>query len=376
MTKTNQIAAVQPPKKLPPMMTQYYRIKKEYPDTLLLFRLGDFYETFEKDAIITSEVLGITLTKRNHGGADDTPLAGFPYHSIDKYAHKLVKAGYKVAVCEQMEDPKFVKSGNVVKRDVVEVISSGTGVGDNFLDEKSDNNILCICEYEGGVGLALSDVSTGNFSVSSGSAADVGQKISQFQPNEILISDREDSTLAAEIKRDFPEIPISQEKDYLFDLEAGKRIICEHFRAVSVNSLGLEDKNSAVIAAAVLLNYLKKLKKNDLSHISKIKIDSAKKYALLDAATIRNLELLKPIHTDETGGTLISVLDSTATASGSRLLKRLIVNRRANKKILGADRHKTLPLSFISICSILLLLANVNRQISIVLAIYMTYQLL
>ena len=315
-------------KKHPPMMAQYYRIKAEYPGTILLYRLGDFYETFEDDAIIVSKILGITLTKRNHGGEQDTPLAGFPHHAIDKYAHKLVKAGYRVAVCEQMEDPKLAKG--VVKRDVVEVISSGTGVGDNFLDEKSDNNILCIHELNGETGLALSDVSTGYFTVSAVSPSDVGQKISQFQPNEILLCGGENNPLVAVIKRDFPEIPLSFEQDYLFELDSCRRRICEHFAAVSVNSLGLEGKDSATVAAAVLLQYLKKLKKNDCSHISKINIDSTKKHALLDAATIRNLELLKPIHTDETGGTLVSVLDMTSTYLGSRLLKRIIVNPLAD----------------------------------------------
>lgn len=323
-------SSASPVKKLPPMMTQYYRIKAEYPNTVLLYRMGDFYETFEDDAIIASKILGITLTKRNHGGTDETPLAGFPYHAIDKYAHKLVKAGYRVAVCEQIENPKTAKG--VVKRDVIEVISSGTGVGDNFLDEKSDNNVLCVCEIGLGVeiGLALCDVSTGNFSVSVADISELGQKISQFQPNEILVSDKEENIIVKEIKKNYPEIPISFEQDYLFDIDSGKREVCEHFNAVSVNSLGLEDKDAAVIAASVLLQYLKKLKKNDLSHISKISIDTAEKYALLDAATIRNLELLKPIHTDETGGTLISVLDSTVTAVGSRLLKRWIVNPLAD----------------------------------------------
>ena len=295
---------------------------------MLLYRLGDFYETFEDDAKITSKVLGITLTKRNHGGEEETPLAGFPHHALDKYVHKLVKAGYKVAVCEQIEDPKAAKG--VVKRDVVEVISSGTGVGDNLLDERSDNNIVCAYEENGEVGFAVCDVSTGNFSVSFSELNEAEQKISQIVPNEILLSDSKDDVLFGIVKKNFPEIALSLEEERIFDFEFGQKAICEHFNAVSVNSLGLEGKKTAVIAAAALLQYIKKLKKNNCSHISKISIDSAKTHAYLDAATIRNLELIKPLHTDETGGTLVSVLDETSTVIGSRLLKRRIINPLAD----------------------------------------------
>jgi len=317
-------------KKEPPMMAQYYRIKAEYPNTVLLYRMGDFYETFEDDAKVAAKVLGLTLTKRNHGGKEDTPLAGFPYHAIDKYAHKLVKAGYRVAVCEQIEDPKTAKG--VVKRDVVEVISSGTGVDDSFLDEKTDNNIVCICEYENEIGYAVCDVSTGNFIVSVSQASEIPQKISQFQPNEILLSDDKDNRVLTLIKSAFPEVPVSFETQNLFSQKTCEEEICRHFGAVSINSIGLEQKIPAVISAAVLLQYVKRLKKNDCKHISSIKIDFCEKNAYLDAATIRNLELLKPIHTDETGGTLVSVLDNTSTAIGSRLLKRWIVNPLADRQ--------------------------------------------
>ncbi|MCL1946853.1 MAG: DNA mismatch repair protein MutS [Chitinivibrionia bacterium] len=319
-----------PAKKPPPMMTQYYRIKAEYPDTVLLYRMGDFYETFEEDAKITSRVLGLTLTKRNHGGENDTLLAGFPYHAIDKYLHKLVKAGYKAAVCEQVEESKDAKG--VVKREVVEVVSSGTGVGDGFLDEKSDSNIICICEEDDNAGFAVCDVSTGNFSAGILQKSEIDQRISQIQPNEILLSDNKAGALLGIIKKSFPDIPVSFEAEILFNFETGQKKVCEHFNAVSINSLGLEDKKSTVIAASVLLQYIKKLKKNDCAHISKINIDSAEKYAYIDAATIRNLELLKPIHTDETGGTLVSVLDCASTAIGSRLLKRWIVNPLADEQ--------------------------------------------
>jgi DNA mismatch repair protein MutS len=312
------------------MMAQYYKIKAEYPGAILLYRMGDFYETFEDDAKITAKVLGLTLTKRNHGGIEETPLAGFPYHAIDKYAHKLVKAGYRVAVCEQIEDPKAAKG--VVKRDVVEVISSGTGVDDSFLDEKLDNNIVCICEYEDKIGYAVCDVSTGNFTVSISDISEVTQKISQFQPNEILLSDDKNDRISALIKNVFPEIPISFEVQHLFSPKTSEEDICRHFGAVSINSMGLEQKTPAVISAAVLLQYVKRLKKNDCKHISSIKIDFCEKNAYLDAATIRNLELLKPIHTDETGGTLVSVLDETSTPFGSRLLKRWIVNPLADRQ--------------------------------------------
>jgi len=309
-------------------MAQYYGIKAQYPDTVLLYRMGDFYETFEEDAKIAARILGITLTKRNHGGEDETPLAGFPYHAIDKYVHKLVKAGFKVAVCEQIEDPKAAKG--VVKRDVTEVISSGTGVGDNLLDERSDNNVACVCIEDEAAGIAVCDVSTGNFSVSFSPLDGIERKISQIRPNEILLSDKKDCPIFALVKKNFPEIPVSLEEERLFNYDAGQKSVCEHFGAVSVNSLGLEDKKAAVTAAAALLQYIKKLKKNDCKHISKITLENVNTHAFLDAASIRNLELIKPLHTDETGGTLVSVLDNASTVIGSRLLKRWIVNPLAD----------------------------------------------
>jgi DNA mismatch repair protein MutS len=306
-----------------PLMRQYAEIKSRNPDAVLLYRMGDFYEMFDDDAKTASKVLGLTLTSRNHGGAENTPLAGFPFHALDRYAHKLVKAGYKIAVCEQTEDPKGAKG--LVKRDVVEVITAGTATEGSIIEEKANNFIVGACRINGLVGIAVCDLSTGQFEVEELSEEEIDRELVRINPSEIVTAAGEEEffrKLSADL---YQKAVISLYDDWKFSPDTAAGAIKEHFQVASLDGWGFEGRTAGVCAAGGLLLYLKEQKKNDLRHITAITRRSLSEYAELDPSTIRNLELLKPLHTDEVDGTLVSVLDKTSTAMGSRLLKRFIM---------------------------------------------------
>ncbi len=309
---------------LTPMMRQYTEIKSRNPDTVLLYRMGDFYELFFDDAKIASRVLGLTLTSRNHGGADATPLAGFPFHALERYANRLVKAGYKIAICEQTEDPKAAKG--IVKRDVVEIITAGTATEDNYIEEKSNNFILALCFAPQKTGVAICDLSTGLFQVEEIEPADIEHELARIDPSEVLLSDSPDTQIPLCLSDNYKQILISRAQSFNFTLQNASEIICSHFHIASTQALGLEAFTEGVCAAGALLGYLKDQKKNSLNHILSITPRSITQFAELDPSTIRNLELLKPIQTDDTGTTLINVLDRTGTAMGARLLKNWITH--------------------------------------------------
>ncbi len=314
---------------LTPMMRQYMEIKKQNPDTVLLYRMGDFYEMFYEDAKIASKVLGLTLTSRNHGGTDKTPLAGFPHHALDRYANRLVHAGHKIAICEQVEDPKTAKG--VVKRDVIEIITAGTATEDNFIDEKSNNFIVALTRQENMVGLALCDLSTGEFHLEELSADQLDKEITRIDPQEILVpDDPADSLLVDGIKKQFYTILVSRYDPWKFHLDNAGDTLREHFRVASLEGMGLERYTAGIGAAGALLSYLKEQKKNSLRHIVTLKPRRITGFAELDPASIRNLELLHPLQTGDSGGTLISVLDKTSTAMGARLLKKWITHPLKN----------------------------------------------
>jgi DNA mismatch repair protein MutS len=302
-----------------PLMRQYTAIKAQNPDTLLLYRMGDFYELFNEDAKIASKTLGLTLTSRNHGSAEDVPLAGFPYHALDRYANRLVKAGYKIAICEQTEDPKNAKG--LVKRDIIEVITAGTATEDSFIDEKSNNFIMCIEAGKNCAGIGICDLSTGLFQIEEIPVADLIEEITRIDPAEILVSNAPDNQILTILNQNYTQSVLSKFDSWKFSVENSSQAIKSHFAVASLQGLGLESYESGICAAGALLQYLKEQKKNDLRHITSIIPRALSQYADLDPSTIRNLELLKPMHTDDEGGTLISVLDKTSTAMGARLLK-------------------------------------------------------
>ncbi|MGM0461053.1 MAG: DNA mismatch repair protein MutS [Fibrobacterota bacterium] len=318
-----------PEKKVTPMMNQYNRIKAENPGVMLLFRLGDFYEMFGEDAKIAANILGITLTKRNHGGGTDTPLAGFPHHALDRYAHKLVRAGYRIAVCEQTEDPKTAKG--VVKRDVVEIVSAGTGMDDAYIEERSNNYILSLFPRKKKIAYALCDISTGEFYSDEIPADSLEEEITRVNPSEIVYPQNFAETQEyTQLAQTYPRVAYTPVDMARCTKKEAERILTGHFSVQSIESLGFEDRELSLIASAMLLGYLRDMKKSPLRHIVSIELGGTKNRAQLDSATIRNLEIIRPLHSDESGGTLISVLDKTVTVLGSRMLKRWLVRPLLN----------------------------------------------
>jgi len=310
------------------MMRQYMDIKTQNPDTILLYRMGDFYEMFFDDAKVASQVLGLTLTSRNHGGTDRTPLAGFPHHALERYANRLVHAGHKIAICEQLEDPKTAKG--VVKRDVIEVITAGTATEECFIQEKSNNFIVSVILADKTAALSICDLSTGEFSVQETDAGRIEEEIARIGPTEILIPGPANDGRYAGLKKLFPKIYFSLYDPWKFQPEHAQSVLTGHFNVASLAGMGLEGCSLGIGAAGALLSYLKEQKKNELRHIVSIRLRSIEEFAGLDPSTIRNLELLYPLHSDETGGTLISVLDKTSTSMGSRLLKKWITHPLKN----------------------------------------------
>ncbi len=313
-----------PSDSITPLMRQYNAIKAQNPETVLLYRMGDFYEMFNEDAKIASKVLGLTLTSRNHGSAEDVPLAGFPHHAIDRYANRLVKAGYKIAICEQTEDPKNAKG--VVKRDIVEVITAGTATEDNFIEEKSNNFIVGIVASPAGYGVALCDLSTGLFETEEIAKDFLGEELVRIDPAEALFPAAENDPVAADVKTILPRTLISHYDSWKFAYDDANRNLCGHFGVSTLSGMGLEGFGAGVCAAGGLLSYLKDQKKNDLRHIVTLAPRTLSSFADLDPSTIRNLELLRPLHSDDEGGTLLWAMDRTGTAMGGRLLRTWITH--------------------------------------------------
>ncbi|MCR4418250.1 MAG: DNA mismatch repair protein MutS [Ignavibacteria bacterium] len=306
-----------------PLMKQYYKIKQKYPDTILLFRMGDFYETFEDDAVITSKVLGITLTKRAHGASGDVPLAGFPHHALDSYLPKLIRAGYRVAICEQLEDPKFAKG--IVKRDVIEVVTPGVAFSEKLLDHKSNNYLCGIYIKDDKAGIAFADVSTGEFYTTEIPFKKIKETLESITPAEVLISKRELSKLQSI----FDQIPfkftITKVDDWIFSYEYCFEILTMNFKTTSLKGFGIDNNQTeAIIAAGVVLHYLQETQKANLSHIKKLSLYNPTDFMILDPATKRNLEILASMSDGSRAGSLISILDKTKTSMGGRLLKKWV----------------------------------------------------
>ncbi|MBP9191025.1 MAG: DNA mismatch repair protein MutS [Ignavibacteria bacterium] len=311
-------------------MRQYRKIKERYPDTVLLFRMGDFFETFEDDAITASKVLGITLTKRSNGAASEVPLAGFPHHALDNYLPKLVKAGYRVAVCEQMEDPKYAKG--IVKRDVVEVVTPGANFSEKLLDHKSNNFLAAVYIKDDVCGFSFCDVSTGEYAASEIHLKNLAEQIDIINPSEILIPKREKEKIYKALGYD-PEASFSEQKnkffftkidDWVFNIDYSREVLTNHFGTQSLKGFGIDDLREGLIAAGCVMNYLNETQKNNLPHVKKIYLYDFADYIILDPSTKRNLEITSSISEGGREGTLISILDRTETAMGGRLMKKWI----------------------------------------------------
>ncbi|HBX65030.1 MAG TPA: DNA mismatch repair protein MutS, partial [Balneolaceae bacterium] len=303
-------------------MRQYFKIKDENPGTILLFRVGDFYETFADDAQLVSKELGITLTKRNNGG-DQTPLAGFPYHALDNYLPKLVKKGHKVAVCDQTEDPEDAKKAGrkIVDREVTEITTPGVTMSEKLLDHKR-NNYIASLHWDGStVGVAFSDISTGEFALSHVAEKNLDSLLAAIQPSEILVQQKRKNKLDEKLTHH----NISYIEDWVYDGDYGYNLLTDHFETHSLKGFGVEKLNVAHVAAGSLMHYMQETQKAYLRHLRRLYAYESSEFMSLDGATKRNLELTASIQEGGTDGTLISILDDTCTAMGGRLLRRWIM---------------------------------------------------
>ena len=303
-------------------MAQYQKIKEKYPDTILLFRMGDFFETFDEDAKIAAKVLGITLTKRSNGAAENVPLAGFPHHAIDTYLPKLVRNGYRVAVCEQMENPKFAKG--IVKREVVEVVTPGVAISDKLLDHKKNNYLLCIYLENEIAGLSFSDISTGEFHAYEVHQNDIPQQIGLINPAEILVARKQKSILEPIIQKTSQIITITKIDDWIFSYDYAEELLLKQFNTKTLKGFGIENLRPGLISAGAALNYLRETQKENLSHLNRISGYNPSDYMILDFATKRNLEITFSMQDGGREGSLIAMLDRTETAMGGRMLKKWV----------------------------------------------------
>jgi DNA mismatch repair protein MutS len=298
-----------------PLMKQYNEVKGKYPDAILLFRVGDFYETFGEDAIRASKILGITLTKRANGSASHIELAGFPHHSIDTYLPKLVRAGYRVAICDQLEDPKTVKG--IVKRGITELVTPGVSFNDKVLEHRTNNFLASIHLDKDRAGASFLDVSTGEFLVAEGSHTYIEKLIQSFKPNEILFEKNKRQTLMNLIGDRFYTFGLD---DWAFTRDFGFEALTKQFGTLSLKGFGIEHLPMAISSCGAILHYLGETKHDRLQHITAVSRVEEDQYVWLDRFTVRNLELFGSSH--DNGKCLIDVIDTTVSPMGSRLLKR------------------------------------------------------
>jgi DNA mismatch repair protein MutS len=301
-----------------PLMKQYYSIKRKHPDAILLFRVGDFYETFGPDAIKTSEILGITLTRRANGAASFVELAGFPFHALDTYLPKLVRAGQRVAICEQLEDPKLTKT--IVKRGITELVTPGVTLNDNVLEKKENNFLACVHPNKSIIGIAFLDISTGEFLTAEGTQEYIDKLINGFAPKEILV----ERGKHALFKEQFgSKLYVSLLDDWAFTEESAYERLSKQFETASLKGFGIENLRNGIVAAGAILQYLDITRHENVKHITRLSRIEEEKYVWLDRFTVRNLELIGSMH--EGAKTLTDVIDKTVSPMGARLLRRWVV---------------------------------------------------
>jgi DNA mismatch repair protein MutS len=301
-----------------PMMKQYNSFKAKYPDAILLFRVGDFYETFSTDAKVAAGVLGITLTKRANGKATEVELAGFPHHSLDTYLPKLVRAGYKVAVCDQLEDPKLAKG--IVKRGVTEMVTPGVITGDNILHTKANNFLASVFWDKDVYGAAFVDISTGELLIAEGTHAYIEKIMQSMSPAEVLFPRARQKEFT---ERFGNKHVTARMEDWVYTNENAFDILLKLFETNSLKGFGIEDETVSIIAAGGAIQYLKDTEHHHLSHIARITKINESNYVWLDRFTIRNLELVSSPHPQ--GKTLLDIIDRTVSPMGGRMLKRWIL---------------------------------------------------
>jgi DNA mismatch repair protein MutS len=310
-----------------PLMKQYNQIKVKYPDALLLFRVGDFYETFGADAVRAAKILGIILTKRGAGSTSETELAGFPHHSLNTYLPKLVRAGCRVAICDQLEDPKLTKK--IVKRGVTELVTPGVSLNDEVLEQKKNNFLAAVHFGKSKSGISFLDISTGDYWVSEGTNVQVEQLLQNFAPSEVLV--------AKPLKKFFTEqmggqFNVFYLEDWIFERSYALEQLTAHFKTLGLKGFGIESMDTGVIASGAILHYLKEAHHNQIPHITAIRRIFEEEYVWMDRFTMRNLELFQS--TSPNGVALIDVLDHTLTAMGGRMLKHGLAFPERNLKVI------------------------------------------
>ena len=300
-----------------PLMKQYYAVKNKYPDAVLLFRVGDFYETFGEDAIKASGILGITLTRRANGSASFVELAGFPYHALDTYLPKLVRAGQRVAICEQLEDPKLTK--NIVKRGITELVTPGVSIDDNVLEHRENNFLASVHIEKTLAGVAFLDISTGEFLTAEGSFEYIDKLLNSFQPKEVLFQKGKEKLFVELFGSKFYTYKLD---DWVYTEEAANDRLLRHFETVSLKGFGVQALQMGIIASGAILHYLDFTQHSQLQHISGLSRIEEDRYVWLDRFTVRNLELFHSLN--EGAKTLVQVIDRTISPMGARLLKRWV----------------------------------------------------
>ncbi len=304
---------------LTPMMKQFFTLKAKHPDALMLFRCGDFYETYCEDAVAASKILGITLTRRNNGGSTGTTeMAGFPHHALDTYLPKLIRAGRRVAICDQLEDPKLTKT--LVKRGITELVTPGVAMSDNVLNYKENNFLAAIHFGKGSCGVAFLDISTGEFLTGEGTYDYVEKLMGSFQPKEVLY----DRAKKGDFERYFStKACVFELDDWVFTEQTARQKLLHHFQTKNLKGFGVDHLVNGIVAAGAILQYLELTQHTQISHITSISRIEEERYVRLDKFTIRSLELLSPMQ--EEGLSLLHVIDKTITAMGGRLLRRWMI---------------------------------------------------
>lgn len=317
-----------------PLMQQHNAIKSKYPDAILLFRVGDFYETFGQDAINASGVLGITLTKRNNGNASSLELAGFPHHALDTYLHKLVKAGYRVAICDQLEDPKTAKG--IVKRGVTELVTPGVAVNEKLLERNTNNFLAAVHFQEKNIGIAFLDISTGEFFIAEGDKDYVDKLLQSLQPAEVIYQRNQQLNFKEFFGKDFFTYLLDE---WIFTETYATESLLKHFGTHSLKGFGVEGMSHGIVASGAILHYLKDTEHPHLQHITSIQRINREDHLWMDRFTIRNLEL---ITNNEKDNTLFKTINNTISPMGARMLRRwmlmpLIDLQRINERLTSVD---------------------------------------
>ncbi|MBQ1627050.1 MAG: DNA mismatch repair protein MutS, partial [Prevotella sp.] len=301
------------------MMQQFFSLKAKHPDAIMLFRCGDFYETYCEDAVTAASILGITLTKRNNGaGVKGDEMAGFPHHALDTYLPKLIRAGKRVAICDQLEDPKLTKK--LVKRGITELVTPGVAMNDNVLNYKENNFLAAVHFGKTACGVAFLDISTGEFLTGEGSFDYVDKLLGNFQPKEVLY----DRSKKQQFEQHFGNrYCVFELDDWVFTEQAARQKLLKHFETKSLKGFGVEHLHNGVIASGAILQYLELTQHTNIGHITSLSRIEEERYVRLDKFTIRSLELLQPMQED--GSSLLNVVDRTVTPMGGRLLRRWLL---------------------------------------------------